>query len=98
RANVSLYDRLFRVPTPDRADGSLEDHLNPESLEVLEHAALEPALANADPSEPFQFERQGYFVVDTAKAGGDTLEFLRTVSLRDSWAKLESQALQQAQD
>ncbi|MGI9259612.1 MAG: glutamine--tRNA ligase/YqeY domain fusion protein, partial [Gammaproteobacteria bacterium] len=42
RANVSLYDRLFRVPTPDRADGSLEDHLNPESLEVLEHAALEP--------------------------------------------------------
>ena len=97
RAKLSLYDRLFRVPTPDRADGSLEDHLNPESLEVLDNAALEPALANADPLEPFQFERQGYFVVDTAKAGGETLEFLRTVSLRDSWAKLESQALQQAQ-
>ncbi len=98
RANVSLYDRLFRVPIPDRAEGDLEDHLNPDSLEVLENVALEPALANADPSEPFQFERQGYFVVDTAKAAGDTLEFLRTVSLRDSWAKLESQALQQAQD
>jgi len=97
RANVSLYDRLFRVPTPDRAEGSLEDHLNPESLELLETAALEPALANADPDEPFQFERQGYFVVDTAKAGGDTLEFLRTVSLRDSWAKLGAQALQQSQ-
>ena len=98
QANVSLYDRLFRDPTPDRADGELEDHLNPDSLEVLENAALEPALANADPSEPFQFERQGYFIVDSAKAEDGTLEFLRTVSLRDSWAKLESQALQQAKE
>ena len=91
-----MYDRLFRVPTPDRQDGELEQHLNPDSLEILPAAALEPALAAALPGEQFQFERQGYFVVDRNTDGGKP-EFLRTVSLRDSWAKLEKQALQQAQ-
>ena len=94
RAEVRLYDRLFKVPSPDRGDADFEQHLNPNSLEVLREVALEPALAAARPGEIFQFERQGYFVVDTGKAGNGQSGFSRTVSLRDSWAKLERQALQ----
>ena len=63
----------------------------------LQAAALEPELADASPGEHFQFERQGYFVVDSAEAGARQPNFLRTVSLRDSWAKLERQALQDVQ-
>ena len=95
RAEVRLYDRLFRVPTPDRGEGGFLEKLNPDSLERLSDAALEPTLAQALPGEFFQFERQGYFVVYT---GGveKPLVFSRTVTLRDSWAKLERQAADQA--
>ena len=95
RAEVRLYDRLFRVPTPDRGERNFLEKLNPDSLERLSDAALEPTLAQALPGEFFQFERQGYFVVHT---GGveKTLVFSRTVTLRDSWAKLERQAADQA--
>lgn len=95
RAEVRLYDRLFRVPTPDRGERNFLEKLNPDSLERLSDAALEPTLAQALPGEFFQFERQGYFVVYT---GGveKTLVFSRTVTLRDSWAKLERQAADQA--
>ena len=95
RAEARLYDRLFRDPTPDRGEGSFLEKLNPDSLERLSDAALEPTLAQALPGEFFQFERQGYFVVYT---GGveKTLVFSRTVTLRDSWAKLERQAADQA--
>jgi glutaminyl-tRNA synthetase len=96
RAEIRLYDRLFKVPSPDRGDAEFEQHLNPDSLEVLPDAVLEPALATARPGEIFQFERQGYFVVDTGRAGNGQPVFSRTVSLRDSWAKLEKQALQDA--
>jgi glutaminyl-tRNA synthetase len=75
-AEVRLYDRLFRVPDPQGVE-----HLNPDSVKNVA-AQLEPALGEAKPGERFQFERHGYFVVDTAHAG-----FNRTVSLRDSWAK-----------
>ncbi|MFL2553715.1 MAG: glutamine--tRNA ligase/YqeY domain fusion protein [Candidatus Rariloculaceae bacterium] len=95
RAEVRLYDRLFRVPTPDRGEGNFLEKLNPDSLERLSDAALEPTLAQALPGEFFQFERQGYFVVYTG--GVDKpLVFSRTVTLRDSWAKLERQAADQA--
>ncbi len=95
RAEVRLYDRLFRVPTPDRGEGGFLEKLNPDSLERLSDAALEPTLAQALPGEFFQFERQGYFVVYTG--GVDKpLVFSRTVTLRDSWAKLERQAADQA--
>ena len=95
RAEVRLYDRLFRVPTPDRGEGNFLEKLNPDSLERLSEAALEPTLAQALPGEFFQFERQGYFVVYTG--GVDKpLVFSRTVTLRDSWAKLERQAADQA--
>ncbi|HEY5623814.1 MAG TPA: glutamine--tRNA ligase/YqeY domain fusion protein [Gammaproteobacteria bacterium] len=97
-ADIRLYDRLFRVPVPDREEGDLNNHLNPDSLEILSGAALEPALADAAEQDQFQFERQGYFVVDTHMCSPGTLAFLRTVSLRDSWAKLEAQALVTAGD
>ncbi len=92
RADVRLYDRLFKVPDPDRADGDLTEQLNPQSLEVVSGAMLEPALADAEPGERYQFERQGYFLLDDNAPAGSSPVFSRTVTLRDSWAKLEKQA------
>jgi glutaminyl-tRNA synthetase len=66
--------------------------LNPESLKVVEHAALEPSLAAAEPEQRFQFERLGYFVADSALSKPGAPVFNRTVTLRDSWAKLEQEA------
>jgi glutaminyl-tRNA synthetase len=95
-AEVRLYDRLFRVPDPDRAEGELTDLLNPDSLEVVTGAMVEPALADAEPGERYQFERQGYFVLDDDAPAGSGPVFSRTVTLRDSWAKLEKQAREAA--
>ncbi|HEX5419105.1 MAG TPA: glutamate--tRNA ligase family protein, partial [Gammaproteobacteria bacterium] len=89
-AEVRLYDRLFAVPFPDPA--RLREELNPESLEIVESAALEPALAEAAPGERFQFERLGYFCVDAENSLPGRPSFNRTVTLRDSWAKIEQQA------
>ena len=86
QAKVRLYDRLFVKPNPD--DGDLESNLNPNSLQVLTGCLVEPGLANATPGSRFQFERQGYFCVDPDSSGGKPI-FNRTVSLRDSWAKIE---------
>ena len=97
RAEVRLYDRLFRVPNPDQGDGDFGQYLNTNSLEVMPAALLEPALGTALPGQIFQFERQGYFVVDTDTVAAGRPVFSRTVSLRDSWAKLERQALQKVQ-
>ena len=85
KAPVHLYDRLFRVPNPDGADGTLLDHVNPNSLKVVE-AVLEPSLRNAEPGSHWQFERTGYFVVDRESTEP---RFNRTVGLKDSWAKTE---------
>ncbi len=90
-AEVRLYDRLFTVPNPDQAGGGeFTAHLNPESLLTLTHCYLEPGLADARPGEHFQFERQGYFCLDPNPSHGLPV-FNRTVTLRDSWAKLEKQ-------
>ncbi len=97
RAEVRLYDRLFKVPIPDQGDDDLAQHLNADSLEVVTDAVLEPVLGAAVPGEIFQFERQGYFVVDTGETEAGSRVWSRTVSLRDSWAKAERQALEQAQ-
>ncbi|OGT89208.1 MAG: glutamine--tRNA ligase [Gammaproteobacteria bacterium RIFOXYD12_FULL_61_37] len=89
RAEVRLYDRLFTHPTPDAVSGSDFTYLiNPASLEVLTDCLVEAALAEATPETPFQFEREGYFTRDPKALG---LVFNRTVTLRDSWAKLEQQ-------
>jgi glutaminyl-tRNA synthetase len=86
---VRLYDRLFSVEDPDNVpEGkTFLDNLNPHSLEVLSGAQAEPSLAAATPGTRVQFERLGYFCVDTDSRPG-SLVFNRTVSLRDAWARL----------
>ena len=90
QAPVRLYDRLFSVPFPG---DNLAKELNPGSLKVVSSAALEPALLEARPEERFQFERLGYFIADRALSKPGAPVFNRTVTLRDSWAKLEQEAL-----
>jgi glutaminyl-tRNA synthetase len=87
---VRLYDRLFSVEDPERAGGSQTflDFLNKDSLEVLRNCQAEPSLASAAVPARFQFERIGYFCVDP-DSRRDALVFNRTVSLRDTWAKIE---------
>ena len=84
-AEVRLYNPLFVKPDPDAANFTAD--LNPNSLEVLSEARVEPALAAANSAEPVQFERQGYFCRDTGASG---LVFNRTVGLRDTWAKVQA--------
>ncbi len=93
-AEVRLYDRLFTVEKPDEAqDGSdYRTYLNPDSLVTLTACRVEPNLVDAGPGSQFQFERQGYFCVDSADSSPGALVFNRTVSLRDSWAKIEKAA------
>ncbi len=88
-AEVRLYDRLFTVPNPmDTEEGKTYlDYLNPDSLHVLQGCKLEPSLGDAHPGENFQFERKGYFCVDPDSTP-EHLIFNRTVTLRDTWAKL----------
>lgn len=93
-AEVRLYDRLFVKPFPG---GDLAKELNPSSLEIVERAALEPSLAQVEPGRRFQFERLGYFTVDTKLSAPGRPVFNRTVTLRDSWAKLEQEALAAAE-
>lgn len=89
-AEVRLYDRLFVKPNPAaEKDVDYKTFLNPNSLEVLQSCKLESGLENAVAGKRFQFERQGYFCVDTADSKPGSLVFNRTVPLRDSWAKIE---------
>lgn len=93
KAEIRVYDRLFNHPAPDAAkDGQdYTAHLNPESMLTLTHCMLEPALMKADEGDFFQFEREGYFCKDPAETADGLPIFNRTVSLRDSWAKIEKQ-------
>jgi glutaminyl-tRNA synthetase len=88
-AEVRLYDRLFTVPDPGSAD-DVHENLNPDSLEIAD-ARLEPSLAKAKTA--IQFERLGYFCPDSIDHSSDQPVFNRIVTLRDSWAKIEKQAL-----
>ncbi|HOO44963.1 MAG TPA: glutamine--tRNA ligase/YqeY domain fusion protein [Deltaproteobacteria bacterium] len=90
-AEVRLYDRLFTVPNPggEKQDRDFKDYLNPDSLETVTLCRMEPSLKDAEPGETFQFERLGYFCVDSKDSSGGHLVFNRTVTLRDSWAKIE---------
>ncbi|MFZ0478576.1 MAG: glutamine--tRNA ligase/YqeY domain fusion protein [Terriglobales bacterium] len=89
-AEVRLYDKLFTKENPDDVPIGQEfmANLNPNSLEVVEQAKLEPSLANAPVEGRYQFERLGYFCVDSDSKPG-TLVFNRTVALKDAWAKIE---------
>ena len=89
-AEVRLYDHLFTLEdSADTAEGTdFKDYLNPKSLETLTACKMEPCLMNAAPGDRFQFLRQGYFCVDPDSTK-EKLMFNRTVSLRDTWAKIE---------
>jgi glutaminyl-tRNA synthetase len=90
-ATVRLYDRLFLKPNPDEnSDGKdFRANLNPNSLEVLSDCKLEPSLAQKAPGDCFQFERLGYFIIDSADSSPENLVFNRTVTLKDTWAKID---------
>jgi glutaminyl-tRNA synthetase len=87
-AEVRLYETLFTKPDPD-AEEDFTAALNPQSLTVLSGAKVEPALAFAPPGTRFQFERTGYFSVDTRDSAPGRPVFNRTVGLRDTWGKIE---------
>ena len=87
RATVRLYDRLFRDATPGRNVERLADRIDPDSLEVLESAVVEPSLALVPPGERFQFERLGYFTADARDHEPGAPVFNRTVTLRDTWSR-----------
>ena len=88
-AEVRLYDRLFTVEDPaGQKNSDFKDFLNPKSLEILKNSKLESSIKNLKPSDRFQFERLGYFCIDpdTKK---DNIVINRTVTLRDTWAKIQ---------
>ena len=90
-AQCRLYDRLFTVEDPDgNKDVDFKTYINPESLTVLESIKMEPSLQNAHVGQGYQFLRKGYFCLDKDSTG-DSLIFNRTVTLKDTWAKLKSQ-------
>lgn len=91
-AELRLYDRLFSRPDPEggsEEDADFIDSLNPDSLQILPSAYVEPSLASAAPGDFFQFERQGYFCLDPDSLERGGLIFNRTVALKDTWAKIE---------
>jgi len=92
-AEVYLYDRLFNHPVPDAGKDGADYlvHLNPDSLRTLTGCMVEPGLAGACPGENYQFEREGYFCIDSVYSSPSRLVFNRIVTLRDSWAKIEQQ-------
>jgi glutaminyl-tRNA synthetase len=91
-AEVRLYDRLFAVANPaaeaEKAGSDFSAFFNPTSLETLTQCYVEPSLAKATPESRFQFERLGYFCVDPVDSTENRLVFNRTVTLRDTWAKI----------
>ena len=92
-AEVRIYDKLFAKEDPNQVEGGQEftANLNPNSLEVIANAKLEPSLANAPIEGRYQFERLGYFCVDPDSKPGH-LVFNRTVALKDTWAKIENKS------
>jgi glutaminyl-tRNA synthetase len=92
-AEIRLYDYLLRNPYPEVGDGDPFDDLNPDSETVLRGCLVEPSLAGVPAGETVQFERLGYFCPDPDSAPG-ALVFNRTLTLRDTWAKLQAQGRQ----
>jgi glutaminyl-tRNA synthetase len=88
---VRLYDHLFtkQNPSDEKGGTGFNAYLNPNSLEALTSCHVEPSLADAAPGSYYQFLRQGYFCIDPVDSSNGALVCNRTVSLRDSWAKIE---------
>jgi glutaminyl-tRNA synthetase len=87
KAEVRLYEQLFTIENPDTVE-DVNSIINPHSLELLTDCFLEPSLAEAKPGDKFQFERTGYFCSDLDSVPGKPV-FNRTVTLKDTWAKIE---------
>jgi glutaminyl-tRNA synthetase len=87
-ATVRLYDRLFRVTDPLAEEAEITQNLDPKSSEILRSCQVEPSLTDAIPGSRFQFERVGYFCVDSIESSDKALLFNRTVTLRDAWTKI----------
>lgn len=83
---VRVYDRLFKSENPSVEEGDFKDYINPDSLQVIEHAYAEPALRKADFTTRYQFLRKGYFCLDK-DSNEEKMIFNRTVTLKDAWAK-----------
>ena len=93
-ANIKVYDRLFLTENPEDLNSKdlkkdFTENINPNSLKTIKNAKLEKSLLNALPEKVFQFERLGYFCVDSTDSKPDNLIFNRTVPLRDTWAKIK---------
>ncbi|TXI13874.1 MAG: glutamine--tRNA ligase/YqeY domain fusion protein [Pedobacter sp.] len=86
-AEIRLYDRLFQVENPANEEGDFKDYINPNSLQIISKAYIEPDLATTNNNRPYQFIRKGYFVLDTDSKPGHLI-FNRTVTLKDTWAKV----------
>lgn len=93
-ATVRLYESLFSVPNPlsEEYRDNFKATLNPNSLRILNNAKVEPSLKSEEPGFTCQFERQGYFCIDTVDSKPDHLVFNRTVTLKDTWAKMQKKA------
>ena len=87
---IRLYDRLFNKPDPEKVEegGDFTDNLNPDSLEIIHHALVEPSVTEIPIGQAFQLERVGYFCIDSDKAEDGKTVLNRTVAMRDSWAKI----------
>ncbi|PWU03209.1 MAG: glutamine--tRNA ligase [Bacteroidetes bacterium] len=86
KAEIRLYDRLFKVENPASEEGDFKDYVNADSLHIIKEAIIEPSLISAKAGDKFQFIRKGYFCLDTDSTE-DKLVFNRTVTLKDTWAK-----------
>ncbi|MCU7877752.1 MAG: glutamine--tRNA ligase/YqeY domain fusion protein [Candidatus Thiodiazotropha sp. (ex Lucinoma borealis)] len=91
KGGVRLYDRLFNQANADKVEegGRFTDNLNPDSLRTLTDCYFEPALAGAGEGDQYQFEREGYFILDSREAAREELVFNRIITMRDSWAKID---------
>jgi glutaminyl-tRNA synthetase len=89
-AKLRLYDKLFTVPQPDAEDRDILELVNPESLTIVDGAKIEPSVGRDPAGTRYQFERTAYFISDLLDSKPGALVFNRTVTLRDSWAKIKS--------
>jgi len=92
KVRARLYDRLFTSENPSKVEdgGHFTDNLNPDSLTILKDCRVEPEIKSVKKGETIQFERQGYFNLDSIDSSDDNYIFNRTVPLRDSWGKIQS--------
>ena len=84
---VRLYDRLFTDEAPDSGDKDFMDSLNPNSLEIIKNAKAEISLQDAKAEQAYQFEREGYFCIDSKHSRSDAPVFNRTIGLKDTWER-----------